>query len=149
MANKTYAEKLKDPRWQRRRLEVFQRDKFTCQWCFMDHKTLHVHHLDYIDGREPWDYPMEYLQTLCHECHEEVSLERPVVEKSIIKAFRLNFKNGFEFHTVRSVFTNHKDVSELFFLLYSLMGRQEAVMKVLNDMYDQYNKEYAEKNKIQ
>lgn len=38
-----YLEKLKDPRWQKRRLEIFQRDEFTCQVCFDTESTLHVH----------------------------------------------------------------------------------------------------------
>jgi len=29
----TYAEKLKDPRWQKKRLEIMERDEWTCQWC--------------------------------------------------------------------------------------------------------------------
>lgn len=32
MTDKTYAEKLKDPRWQKRRLEIFERDDWTCQF---------------------------------------------------------------------------------------------------------------------
>jgi transposase len=63
-----YFEKLKDPRWQKKRLEVFQRDKFRCMNCGSKEKTLHVNHLKY-DG-EPWDSPMEYLETLCEDCHE-------------------------------------------------------------------------------
>jgi transposase len=64
----SYSEKLKDPRWQKKRLEVFERDKFQCQACDSKDKTLHVHHLKY-EG-EPWESPMEYLETLCEDCHE-------------------------------------------------------------------------------
>jgi 5-methylcytosine-specific restriction endonuclease McrA len=46
-----YKEQLLDPRWQRRRLEILQRDEFTCQKCLSKDKTLHVHHIDYIKGR--------------------------------------------------------------------------------------------------
>lgn len=55
MAN--YSEKLKDPRWQKKRLEIMARDFFTCQMCQCKDNTLHVHHRHYIGGREPWDYP--------------------------------------------------------------------------------------------
>lgn len=67
----TYSEKLKDPRWQRKRLEVMQRDNFTCLDCESSANTLHVHHCLYVQGREPWEYPNEELRTLCWSCHEE------------------------------------------------------------------------------
>lgn len=67
-----YAEKLKDSRWQRKRLEIMSRDLFECQKCHCkDHSMLAVHHRHYITGREPWDYPGELLITLCDKCHKE------------------------------------------------------------------------------
>jgi 5-methylcytosine-specific restriction endonuclease McrA len=66
----TYAEKLKDPRWQKKRLEVLNRDGFACTECGNKTETLHVHHLYYITNRDPWDYPNWALRTLCSECHE-------------------------------------------------------------------------------
>lgn len=71
----SYAEKLKDPRWQKKRLEVLQRDEWKCVYCGADDKTLHVHHLMYWPGRDPWDYRNEFLQSLCYECHENTRVE--------------------------------------------------------------------------
>jgi hypothetical protein len=68
---KTYAEKLKDPRWQRKRLEIFQRDRFKCWQCGNDKLSLHVHHVEYELGKDPWDYPEDKLLTLCEKCHFE------------------------------------------------------------------------------
>ena len=68
----TYSEKLKDPRWQKKRLEIFQRDNFKCQCCRSVEKTLAVHHRWYLNGADPWDYEDEALMTLCEECHEQV-----------------------------------------------------------------------------
>lgn len=48
-----YDELLKDPRWQRKRLEAMQADKFTCQMCFRSDKPLNVHHKKYIQGAAP------------------------------------------------------------------------------------------------
>ena len=42
--NMIYVEKLKDPRWQRKRLEILQRDDWKCYWCKDDKTTLNVHH---------------------------------------------------------------------------------------------------------
>ena len=72
MAN-TYSEKLKDPRWQEMREHIFGRDHYTCRLCHRRQETdviLVLHHRAYLKGKEPWDYPNEYLITLCNECHE-------------------------------------------------------------------------------
>jgi len=63
----TYAEKLKDPRWQKKRLEVLNRDFFLCKYCMDGTTTLHVHHLKY--NGEPWEAKSEDLITLCEHCH--------------------------------------------------------------------------------
>ena len=60
---RTYAEKLRDPRWQRMRLKVFERDDWTCTSCGDSKTTLHVHHKLYEPGKEPWEYPLECLLT--------------------------------------------------------------------------------------
>ena len=66
---KSYGEKLKDPRWQKKRLEILQRDNFTCRACESDTDTLHVHHVKYTSN-DPWNELGENLVTLCDECHK-------------------------------------------------------------------------------
>jgi|GEM_PF-3177802 len=66
-----YIDKLKDPHWQKKRLEIFKRDNFTCQYCQSKDKQLHVHHRYYVYKNDPWDYPNDALLTLCIDCHEE------------------------------------------------------------------------------
>ncbi len=74
-----YAEKLKDPRWQRKRLTILARDEFTCRDCGSEDKTLHVHHCLYRNNLDPWDYRDEELRTLCEECHQKrASIEHDV-----------------------------------------------------------------------
>lgn len=68
---KTYSEKLKDPRWQRKRLEIMERDDFSCRSCFSREKPLQVHHCYYLPKQNPWDYNSDSLITLCEECHYE------------------------------------------------------------------------------
>lgn len=63
----TYAEKLKKPAWQKRRLKVLERDNWTCQLCKSTERTLNVHHLKY--SREPHEAPDEDLITYCEVCH--------------------------------------------------------------------------------
>lgn len=64
----TYKEKLLDPRWQRRRLEILERDGFKCRLCNDPHTTLHIHHFNYRNI-EPWEYDDEELITFCKHCH--------------------------------------------------------------------------------
>ena len=66
-----YAEKLKDPRWQKKRLKILERDNFTCQKCGASKIELQVHHKKYNDN--PWDTPNDSLITLCKYCHEIIT----------------------------------------------------------------------------
>lgn len=86
-----YLEKLKDPQWQKKRLEIFERDEWTCQICYDTEATLHVHHRLYLKDKEPWDYPNEALVTLCEECHEEERRSRSAEEQALIQALRYKF----------------------------------------------------------
>lgn len=69
--NLTYAEQLRHPNWQRRRLEILERDGFECQLCFDTETQLHVHHKRYFKGRKAWEYEDEYLITVCENCHHD------------------------------------------------------------------------------
>jgi len=73
-----YAAKLEDVRWKLRRLEILERDKFTCQQCEGGGGTIQVHHLRYEADRDPWDYPDDALITLCRRCHELEHEDDPV-----------------------------------------------------------------------
>lgn len=68
-----YSDKLKHPKWQKKRLEILQRDNFTCQNCFDKESELHVHHIKYTYGSEIWDYENKLLMTLCISCHEDIT----------------------------------------------------------------------------
>ncbi len=72
----SYAEKLRDPRWQRKRLEIMQRDCFRCLECGDAGETLNVDHGYYEYGRDPWDYPDWSLRTLCRTHHEHITERR-------------------------------------------------------------------------
>lgn len=75
----SYAEKLRTPEWQEKRFKILDRDNRHCLRCgrgFEDGVLLHVHHLAYRSGCEPWEYPDEELQTLCDEHHLEAEGEK-------------------------------------------------------------------------
>lgn len=87
----TYSEKLKDPRWQKKRLEVFQRDEFTCQICGDTENMLMVHHRIYLPDCDPWEYPDHLLITLCENCHEAESRNRLNINKALLNALYEKF----------------------------------------------------------
>lgn len=71
---KPWFERLKDPRWQKKRLEILERDGWACKSCWVDQeKMLHVHHKVYRRGLEPWEYESTDLVTYCEDCHDEVA----------------------------------------------------------------------------
>lgn len=70
----SYVDLLKDPRWQRRRLEIFQRDDWSCRACLNMTESLAIHHKYYIPHLLPWEYPNSMLITLCSECHNDVTI---------------------------------------------------------------------------
>lgn len=69
-----YAQQLRDPRWQRKRLEILSRDNWTCQVCGDTKTTLHVHHHMYNRGALPWEYTDDNFLTVCEPCHTKANL---------------------------------------------------------------------------
>ena len=84
----TYSQKLRDPRWQKLRLRILERDNWTCQSCRSTTKTLQVHHL-YYAKRDPWDYPDSCYQTLCEDCHKT----RHELTNKASDALRMSIRN--------------------------------------------------------
>ena len=70
MAFKTkYSESLKNPLWQRKRLEIMQRDDFKCMYCLRRDAPLTVHHKYYEKDKKAWEYPDDCYVTLCEQHH--------------------------------------------------------------------------------
>jgi hypothetical protein len=102
----TYQEKLKDPRWQKRRLEVFERDGWKCRKCSRGDKTLNIHHLIYLPNKEPWEYNNKMLLTLCEDCHLEESNkdEQAAFDEGLCLVFRSSGFFNRDIHDIISVF---------------------------------------------
>ena len=79
----TYSELLKDPRWQKKRLEVFKRDKFMCKACKDIKENLQVHHITYFKDMKPHEYQLKYLITLCSTCHNDVTNYKKIIKENI------------------------------------------------------------------
>lgn len=101
--SKTYSEKLKDPRWQKKRLEILNRDNFTCVECGSDLDTLHIHHIAYINC-DPWDIDNSLLLTLCEECHKEEEDQLLTSKKHLIEQLKLSGFGSSAFSGLAKVF---------------------------------------------
>lgn len=104
----TYAQLLQDPQWQLKKSEILIRDKGTCRFCGCSERTLHVHHIQYIQGHKPWEYDNKYLITLCNLCHEKETLYRKQQDKDLIVNFA---QMGFSCHDIlklNELFTSRK-----------------------------------------
>ena len=100
---------FRDPRWQQKRLEIMQRDEFTCQSCQATDKTLNVHHIYYEKNKAPWDYEEDMLVTWCEDCHTK----RHEIQKSILKGLATcsyeelvaaDYLSNYEQHVLNIVF---------------------------------------------
>lgn len=78
----TYREKLADPRWQKRRLEVLEYADWRCQICGNNKEELHCHHSYYERGKEPWQSKKGAIICVCHTCHGKLhpKKEQPKTE---------------------------------------------------------------------
>lgn len=71
MKKNNFFDQYKDPRWQKKRLEIMQRDEFICRECGSDNSELNVHHRFYDKELKIWEYNNEDLITYCNDCHNQ------------------------------------------------------------------------------
>lgn len=91
-----YSKKLLDPRWQKKRLEVMNRDNFSCVYCGDNESTLNIHHESYKTN--PWESPLDDLKTLCIDCHGLIE----------------HYKSIKEDHKIYKIIKIHKDHKDYF-----------------------------------
>lgn len=109
-AKVNYAEKLRDPRWQKKRLEIMQRDEFTCRECMAKDKTLNVHHCYYKWGNDPWQYPDASLVTLCENCHKDQDTAKDAKAELSHLLSSIGFRSGHFWALVQFINTIYQNV---------------------------------------
>lgn len=95
----SFWEAYKDPRWQKKRLEIMERDEWQCRDCLSAGSTLNVHHEYYRRDFQPWEYPDESLVTLCKPCHdrwhtEKTSFNAWLAKSGVSRVFLTGFCKG-------------------------------------------------------
>ena len=93
----TYQDQIKSPKWQKKRLEILERDDFTCQSCGMNDVQLHVHHLAYHKDKMIWEYPDELLTTQCENCHADITSKISEL-KSTIQSKMISIDHATEYY---------------------------------------------------
>ncbi|MFA5300864.1 MAG: hypothetical protein WC389_21955 [Lutibacter sp.] len=86
-SKRNYIELLKDPRWQRKRLEILNRDNFTCIICNDSKSNLQVHHKYYIKSLDPWEYDSFAYLTLCEDCHKDIEIKKEMLNRFLYGKF--------------------------------------------------------------
>lgn len=80
-----YSKLLRDPHWQRKRLQVLEKQDFSCELCGANDKPLHVHHGYYEKNKKPWEYDDETLHSLCEDCHSKTQEHLGIIKKIIAR----------------------------------------------------------------
>ena len=134
-----YSEKLKSPKWQKKRLEILQRDNFKCRYCNDSETELQVHHLKY--NKEPWDANNEDLICLCKDCHfiqegikaiskKVICVDKKSVEDYIILVVKHETINN---RIVLSLFEKHKELEWRFMTHIDTKGHLiNTINKLIN-----------------
>lgn len=133
-----YQTKLKDPKWQKKRLEILNRDNWTCVLCKDTETTLHIHHHEYRYGKEPWDYEDDNFATLCEHCHHEVTVEKYNIKTQSVIIFK-----DYDIYYNRVMFISHfisgqmhikayDEKNELFFTYWTLNDVFDDIVNILN-----------------
>ena len=133
----TYVEKLKDPRWQRKRLEIMQRDDFACKHCLDKKTTLNVHHKYYEKDKSPWEYSDDCYITLCNNCHqEEHELKKYFIyEIGFILSKQDSLKCEIYFNIIEKLpFMENDDVIDLSRYLSKAFSKGETNYKYMMDI---------------
>ena len=102
-----YGDKLKDPRWQKKRLEIMQRDEWKCQFCGESNSTLAVHHTVYQYGKDPWEHHEENLVTICEQCHQSEYESRKESEEQLLEILKIYRFTASDVHELYCIIGRH------------------------------------------
>lgn len=118
----TYSQLLQHPKWQKKRLVIFNRDNFQCRKCSDTETNLQVHHLYYNDCL-PWEYPDEALLTLCDLCHKKEEFKKWVFRYG----YQLLLTQGF-------IKTDIREISDLVCRRVDSNMHRESALRYMEDI---------------
>ena len=125
-----YSEKFKDPRWQKKRLEMFEDAGWKCERCDSKTETLNLHHKFYKPNTDPWNYKDHWFEVLCNDCHDKAH----AIDISFIDLIDSVLKSKL----------NNNELEKLFMIL-NVIGSDESgwyghkLMKYISKLLDKEN----------
>lgn len=137
MSEKTnYQRKLADPRWQKKRLKILERDFFACQICTDTETELQVHHTEY--SGEPWDASDENLKTLCAHCHKAETTANKIGDTLFMV-----FKKGGDFYarTKKGALLLGKIDDDKNLVLSMYVKKPMEFMTIIDNMFKKISRE--------
>ena len=84
MSSNRYKRLLNTKAWRIFADIVKKRDDYKCVRCGSD-KNLQAHHKIYYDFKMPWEYNIDFLETLCSLCHLSAHSEKTIKEFEVDK----------------------------------------------------------------
>ena len=111
----SYQEQLRHPKWQKKRLEILERDMWTCKTCGDTEATLTVHHKSYRkdDGKfvDVWDYNNNDLVTMCINCHSEEEIALKSLQKTSFIQLRDSCQDSEAIDTLLIILSDIKNIN--------------------------------------
>ena len=145
-----YKEQIKSPKWQKRRLEIMEKDNFSCQLCGDTETMLNVHHLFYHRDRNIWEYEDWELMTLCENCHkdEHSSMDDVIVKIESLKSSGITMREIIALLDSIEIdlYLGHDRVVSDFVGNDSAMGREDDI-KLLADRRESLKKDFHARQK--
>lgn len=148
-------EKLKDQRWENKRIEILNKRGCFCEICGGNDSILDIHHRFYIRGREPWEYDNDVFQILCRNCHNRVHRGNnglPEEYGEIVKIIEQN-KNKvtpIELEQLLMVMFNHTDnifLSRLS-LIFTNGEHVDELKSRIEEIYERIKQEFYEDEEL-
>lgn len=132
----TYSEQFKDPRWQKKRPKILERDNFTCQECGSKKHTLHIHHKYYENNKKVWEYLDTALITLCENCHKLEQSIKKENESTLIKSL---YDLGFTSSNISGIaggfsklkIPKDEDLTNVAYDIYKILINYKVVMSII------------------
>ena len=128
-----YKDQLLDPRWQKKRLSILERDNWKCTYCDNDKSTLMVHHLIY-EHKFAWEADDENLITLCQKCHEVYHNTFAACEKIILTNLRKKLKDPFIITCAAELFNDVNNLNDFIYSLWESRFEENNVLDAIRHL---------------
>ena len=113
-----WLDNYKDPRWQKKRLEILNRDDWKCRSCGTSgdaENNLNVHHAYYEGGKMPWEYDNQVLISWCNKCHtKRHEIQKTIllylVTFTLVEIDNLGFSDHPDFYLLLDDYLNNREL---------------------------------------